>query len=124
MNKSEAFPSKYLKATELDGEDITATINSVEWEQIGQDKTEKPVLYFRGKTKPMILNATNWDLIVKATGESDSDEWEGKKITLYRTEVPFKKEMVDAIRVRAESKSKRPEKPKVEQPPADDDMPF
>jgi hypothetical protein len=123
MKKSEAFPSKYLKSSDLNGEDLTATISSLEWEEVGQEKTSKPVLYFRGKVKPLILNGTNWDSIVEVTGEDDSDEWDGKKITMYVDEVPFGSKMVDAIRIRRPKTSKG--KAKAEpQPPVDDDVPF
>ena len=78
MKRNEAFPSKFLKAADIN-EDVTATISSVEWEEVGQDKTTKSVLYFRGKLKPLILNGTNWDKIVEVTGEDDSDELGGKE---------------------------------------------
>jgi hypothetical protein len=101
MKRSDAFPAKFLKAADVEDGDITATISSVEQEAVGQDKTIKSVLYFRGQVKPLILNGTNWDTIVKITGEGDSDNWEGKRIVLYSTEVQFGNKMVDAIRVRA-----------------------
>jgi hypothetical protein len=125
MKRSEAFPSKYLKADDVNGEDIAATISSLEWEEIGKDKTSKPVLYFRGKLKPLILNGTNWDKIVEVTGEDDSDEWEGKKITLYSMEVPFGRDMVNAIRVRGLSKAApKKGKPDAGAPLDDDNVPF
>jgi hypothetical protein len=123
MKRNEAFPSKFLKAADIN-EDVTATISSVEWEEVGQDKTTKSVLYFRGKLKPLILNGTNWDKIVEVTGEDDSDEWEGKKITLFKTEVPFGREMVEAIRVRGSSKSGIKGKPTSKPSDTSDDVPF
>ena len=123
MKKSEAFPSKYLKAADLNGEDLTAVISSLEWEAVGMEKTEKPVLYFRGKVKPLIVNGTNWDSIVEVTGEDESDNWEGKKITMFVDEVKFGSQMVDAIRIR-KPKSTKKSKPELTQPPADDDVAF
>ena len=50
MKRTDAFPSKYLKAADLNGQDLDVTIGSLEQEEIGKEKTEKNVLYFRGKT--------------------------------------------------------------------------
>jgi len=106
MRKNDAFPSKYLKASDLNGEDLVATIDEVVEEEVGREKKKKPVLYFRGKVKPLILNGTNFDSVVLVTGEEDSDEWPGEKITMFSTEVPFGDKMVDAIRIRVPKKTK------------------
>ena len=111
MKKNNAFPSKYINAADLNGENVTATMSSVEQEEVGKEKTIKPVLYFRGQLKPLILNGTNWDAIVKITGKEDSDAWDGKKITLYPTEVPFGGKTVGAIRISAPKAGKKNESP-------------
>ncbi len=59
MNINEAFPSKYLKASDLDGKNVTVTIKSAELEEIGFDKEQKLVLSFVGTDKSMVLNKTN-----------------------------------------------------------------
>jgi hypothetical protein len=122
MKRNEAFPSKFLKAADINGRDVTATISSVEWEQVGKEKTSKPVLRFSGRLSPLILNGTNWDAIVRTTGEEDSENWEGKEIILYSALVQFGGELVDAIRIRDNS-PKKPERPKAAEPLADDDIP-
>jgi hypothetical protein len=124
MKRNEAFPSKYLKAADLDGGDLTVTIDHLEWEEVGKEKTSKPVIHFSGKTKPWILNGTCWDKIVEVTGLDDSDDWDGSRITLFVTEVPFGREMVDAIRVRSKTAKKgkakaEPEPPEVADPEDD-----
>ena len=50
---------KYLKAADLQGQDINVTITSCEDEKLGQGQhTElKCVLYFRGKEKGLVLNS-------------------------------------------------------------------
>jgi hypothetical protein len=125
MKRSEAFPSKFLKADDLNGGDLTVTISSVEWEEVGKDKTQKPVIYFRGKVKPLICNGTNWDRIAKITGEDDSDEWAEYKITLGVEEVRFGREDVPAIRVRipkaAKAKAKAEPEPDEEAADPEDD---
>ena len=47
--------------------------------------TKKLALYFRGQKKALIVNATNFDLIVGITGKDDSDDWIGALIELFAT---------------------------------------
>jgi hypothetical protein len=123
MKRSDAFPSRFLKAADLNGQDLEVIISGLEWEEIGRDKKRRPVLHFRGKVKRLPLNATNFDSIVRVTGEEDSDNWEGHKITLYRTQVQSGRELVDAIRVREAKSAKNAEKV-TSQPLRDGDLPF
>ena len=80
MSIMKLFPSKYLKHDDIeDGE--TVTISEVKVEEVGQDKQEKPVLYFNEHYKGAILNVTNARAIAKVYGD-DEGEWPGKKVTL------------------------------------------
>lgn len=109
MKMNEVFPSRFLKADDLEEGDLTVTIHDSEpvtheeFTQKGKPTPDhKPVLHFsqpRG-TKPLVLNKTNWTAISKALGSDDSDDWCGKSITLYATEVESFGEMTMAIRVR------------------------
>ena len=100
MNIDSAFPSKYMKAGDLPEETIVPfTIEDVRVEEIGRDKQLKPVIYFKGKDKGFVCNKTNANTIAKALGSRDTDEWIGKTIRLYSTEVQFGDEMVESIRV-------------------------
>jgi len=47
----------------------------------------------------VVLNKTNAKIIASLHG-NETDDWPGKKIILYATEVDFRGEIVDAIRVR------------------------
>ena len=96
MKLNSLFPSKYLRAGDLDG-DLLGTMKSLMVEEINQEK--KPVLYFREDTKGLVLNKTNGKIISSLHGD-ETDNWPGKKITLFPTEVDFRGEIVDAIRVR------------------------
>jgi hypothetical protein len=80
-------------------------------EELGQgnDKQKKPVLYFKKIQRGLVLNRTNSNTIAKAYGD-DTTNWPGKPVELFSTQVQFKSEMVDAIRVRI---------PKAEQPAAE-----
>lgn len=101
MKMNEAFPSKYLNAKDFD-EDQTLTIKEWSQEEFDGDngKENKVILYFNETPKGFVLNKTNWASIEKVTGSDDTDDWVGRQITLYATEVPFGKDMVWSIRVR------------------------
>ena len=100
MNIDNAFPSRYMKASDLPEETIVPfTISEVKMEEIGRDKQTKPVIYFEGQDKPMVANKTNCNTIAKMLGSRDTEDWVGKTIRLYSTEVQFGDEMVESIRV-------------------------
>lgn len=101
MNIQESFPSKFLKAADLKGRHITVTIERVDMEPVGQGQEMKPVIYFHGKEKGMVLNKTNANAIMKITESPVTEEWIGQKITLYPTETSFQGEQVDCVRVKA-----------------------
>ena len=104
MNINDAFPSKYLKAGDLPEEGSQAfTIEAVRMEEIGREKEEKPVIYFKGEDKGLVCNKTNARTIAKSIGSEDMDDWIGKTINLWRAEVEFQGEMVEAIRVKIKS---------------------
>jgi hypothetical protein len=110
MNFKKLFPSKYLKAVDLDG-DTPVTIDFMRVEVVGQgsDADEKPVLYFKGKGQGLVMNVTNGTAIAAIAGE-DTDLWPGTEIVLYATMVQFGSKMVDAIRVKAAARP-QPQKP-------------
>lgn len=98
MRISSAFPSNYLKAADLQERNVKVVMDRVEMEDIGGD--HKPILYFQGKDKGMVLNKTNANNIAIAYGD-DTDGWEGKEIVLFEAMVDFQGKTVPAIRVRA-----------------------
>lgn len=130
MNINESFPSNFLKAADLQGTTPTVTISNIKVEDIGEDR--KPVIYFAGKEKGIVLNKTNANNIADIYGP-ETDDWIGQKVMLFTTFVDFQGRSVEAIRIRAAAKSnaakaEAPAKPK--SPPqfdddgADDDIPF
>lgn len=121
------YPSRYLKESDLKGHEVTVTIEKVEIVKVGEDT--KPVAHFEGKEKALVLNKTMFNAIAKATGELDSDNWAGHRITLYPTETEFKGETVACIRVRLRTngaKATTPPPPPDLDPPEDEDeeIPF
>lgn len=126
MNIDTAFPSNYLKASDIGDKQPAVTIDRVEVEPVGRDKEMKPILYFKGKEKGMVLNKTNSRKIAELTGSKDTDNWSGCQIRLYSTETEFAGEMVECIRVKAAAAAAAP-KPKPEPVAAvvdDDPIPF
>lgn len=100
MNINEAFPSKYLKSQDIGNHRPTVVISEVAIEEVGieNDKSEKPVVYFEGKDKGLVLNKTNANTIAGMYG-SDTDAWKGQSVTLCTAEVPYKGKMTLSIRV-------------------------
>jgi hypothetical protein len=101
MKIGAAFPSKYIKVEDLQGRRVTATIDSVTVEEIGQgdDKDTKPVVYFFGKEKGLALNRTNAATLTDILGTDETDDWHGKRIVLYPDKTMFQGKRVACIRV-------------------------
>jgi hypothetical protein len=97
MKMSEEFPSKFLKAADLQGREVRVTMQNVEREKIGEDM--KPVLYFKGKDKGVVLNKTNAGTISDAYGD-DTEDWFDQPLILFSVMVDFQGKVAPAIRVR------------------------
>jgi hypothetical protein len=125
MKISQAFPSDYLKAADLQGQAVTVTMSHVGLEKVGND--QKPILYFQGKDRGLVLNVTNAKKIAEMYGD-DTENWTGGKIVLYEAMVDFKGDTVAAIRVRLGPRGVPPKAPAMS--PDDnyhapnDDIPF
>lgn len=105
MKVGAMFPSRYLKALDVEG-DKTLVIAGVEMQNFkARDGSEemKPIVSFQGLEKGLVLNKTNSKLISKALQSDDTDDWLGKPITLYSAEVEFGGDIVDSIRVRSKA---------------------
>lgn len=96
MNINDVFPSKYLKASDLQGKAVKVVIDRVVVEKMGEDN--KPVVYFKGKEKGMALNKTNAQMIA-AHYSPETAGWAGKEIKLYAGKVNFNGQMVDSLKV-------------------------
>ena len=120
------YPSKFIKASDLKGQDVNLTITNQTVEEVGKTAEKKPVLYFKGTDKGLILNRTNANTIGKAYGQ-DTSAWKVKRVTLFGTTTDFAGEAVDCIRIRPPAE---PEMPLEAKPPVDlkaeleDEIPF
>ena len=97
MKISETFPSKYLKAADLQGREVRVVMQNVESEKVGDDN--KPVLYFKGKDRGLCLNKTNSSTIADAYGD-DTEDWFDQPLILFSAMVEYAGKMGPAIRVR------------------------
>ena len=98
MNIEEAFPSKWVKASDLKGSTAVVKIATVKLEKIGED--QRAILYFVGKDKGLVLNKSNKKKLVELFG-SETDEWTGQSVELFTIMTEYQGEPVDAIRLRS-----------------------
>jgi hypothetical protein len=123
MKIGEAF-GDYMKAADLD-RPVMFVMSHVEMRDVGDD--HKPVLFFVGQPKGLVVNRTNATTITEAYGD-DTDAWEGKQIVLFVDQnVFYAGKKTPAIRVRKPKTTANPA-PKVREAPPpddmDDDIPF
>lgn len=81
------YPSEYLNAADLQEREVSVVIAKVELEDVpGVDgqKKKKPVLHFTKGNKRWPLPKTCAKILAKEFG-NNTDNWAGKKITLYPT---------------------------------------
>lgn len=97
MNADDAFPGKYLKASDLQGRRARVEISNVEFGKVGNDR--KIILTFRGKEKQMVVNKTNMNTLVALTRTKETDDWVGWMVTLYAGRAEYQGKSVDALRI-------------------------
>jgi hypothetical protein len=92
--------SRFLKAADLAGEK-KFRIKEVTEEEVGQDRdrTKKLVVWFTNDKRGLVLNVTNNRTIRGAFGDV-CEEWSGKVIVVFPTQVDMRGRMTPALRVR------------------------
>jgi hypothetical protein len=132
MKLQDLFPSKYLRAADIQGKPRVVVIDHVTHEDFKDDgaNVKKTVLHFRGNgTAPVVLNKTNWKMLVAITGEDDDENWAGTSIELRSEKVnaPGGK-IVDSIRVHEappeDSEAPKPKKAKAAVVDFNDEIPV
>ena len=99
MKANELCPAPHLEAADLEGTEAVLTIKGVGKAIVGKEKVEKGVVYFLEVPRGLVLNRTNVKRIINLYG-NDTDQWTGKKLTLYPSEADFSGNVVPCIRVR------------------------
>lgn len=94
----------FLGAWDLnDKDDTVLTIDHVERNEVKNDRgTEKKMTihFVEAGYKPMICNTTNAKAISKAHGSTKVEDWEKKKIALYKATINAFGQTTECIRVR------------------------
>jgi hypothetical protein len=102
MKLNELYPSKYVKGEDLQNRSHTLTIDHIAQEEMtpqqGKPKVEKWILYCQETDKGFILNRTNATVICGLYG--DTDNWKGKRITVYPQPVVVAGTQRIAIRIK------------------------
>jgi hypothetical protein len=100
---SEMRESKFLKQGDI-GKGVLWTVNNIEKCNVaaeGADPEYKWGVSFKESDKPLVLNATNIQLLEKMLGD-DTDLWVNKHVVLYvDPNVMYAGKVVGGIRVRA-----------------------
>lgn len=84
MDFDKLFPGRFLKAGEFQGKAVTMTVTAVVTEELPSDRGDqtKGIVSFAESKKKLVLNRTNGECI-KAMFGRDTDNWIGKRLTLY-----------------------------------------
>lgn len=106
-NVNEMFPSRFLKAQDLEGQEVEAVIKEIEETEL--DDESKYVVTFVDASKGLVLNKTNATSIAARYGD-ETDAWLGKPIILYPDRTPMGGKIVDCIRVRVPADPSAPKK--------------
>jgi len=129
MKLNEVFPSSYIAAADLDGNEKTVTIESVEQTQFQNDPRPKLVIKMRGTDRGFVVNKTNATTIASFYGD-ETDNWLGKRITLIPAQTANPAgQQVPCIRVKLTPPAAAEPQPlpgNPQRPPADgyDSTPF
>lgn len=119
------FDKQYLYAYDLQGRDVTVTITKVVGGTLvgtGGKKNKKPIVFFQGKEKGLGLNITNARTIAAMYGNSfKSEDWIGKRVTLYATTTTFGSQTVECIRIRPTIPGSKVQDAPADPPARDDD---
>ena len=99
MQATELCPSPHIEAADLNGEDRVVTIVKVGFSLVGPEKANKGIIWFKEFDRGMVLNRTNLKRLIAMYG-TETDEWSGKRITLYPSETDYQGKTVPCIRVR------------------------
>lgn len=125
MKVGSMFPGNFLKAADLQGRRVVVEIDRVSEEDLGSEK--KPVLWFIGKDRGLVLNKTNANAIQDILGTDETDDWHGQRVVLHPAKTDFQGKRVDCIRVDAAPANGQKAKPAQQPEPeelGEDEVPF
>lgn len=102
--------SKYLKQSDVD-QDYIVTVESLAHVNVAPkdaDQDEmKWTIHFAEFDKPMVLNSTNIQLLAKACGSDETDDWIGKQVIVYTDpNVSYGGKLVGGLRIKRYSQAR------------------
>ena len=86
-----------------DGSDLVLTIDHVSRDDVQNEKghEKKMALHFKERDyKPMICNTTNAKAISKAYGSTKVEDWENKKVGIYKATITAFGQTTECLRIR------------------------
>src|SRR5215475_12980180 len=98
MRKEQAFPSRFFKAEDLPAEGLRVVIDDMQSLQLGEQKEDRFVLFFKDQQKGLVFNITKWTVIEEAYG--DSDNWPDRPMVLYPDKTRFGGKQVPCVSIR------------------------
>lgn len=125
MKAGKMIESKFIKKEDVDPP-ILVTIKALREANVAMDdqpEEKKWTVLFREIEKPLVLNSTNIQLITKALGTDETDDWVGKQVVLFNDpNVSFAGKITGGVRVRAPRVVAKNESPRPTDPL--DDVPY
>lgn len=85
-----------------DGSDLVLTIDYAARDEVQNDRgrEKKLTIHFKEDYKPMICNTTNAKAISKAYNSTKVEDWENKKIGIYKATISAFGQTTECLRVR------------------------
>ena len=116
--------STYLTQRDVDKlspKERRVTVDRIEAERVGEEKSLKLVTYFTTLDKGLVTNITNGEVLAKIAGSTDTDDWHGAHVEIYvDPNVGFGGKRTGGIRLRP-IPTKEPQSVEVD---FDDAVPF
>jgi len=113
MDIEDYYPSKYLKASDLNGKDVVLTFSRVMYEEVTGTsgvKSMNAVGYFKetrahsektgNEEKRLVMKITILRQIAEALGVREAEDWAGHRVTFYPTTDSSFGKVKDCIRAR------------------------
>ena len=108
MKFGDMFQSNYFRLDDFDSAGRAFTITRVFQDELGENRERKNIVAFSECEQKLVLSKGRGMSLVELFGD-ESDNWVGKRITVYRGKAKSGKGTVDALCIREAS---------------DDDLPF
>jgi hypothetical protein len=100
-NWREYNPTTHLCGVDLNGQDHVVTIARIDLENVGDEKKDKPIVYFaEAGYKGMICGSKNSQTIAKLAKSNVLKDWIGLRIQIYGIDEKNFGQVKDVVRVR------------------------